>query len=132
MKQKNYCISVGINTPAKIELYKKYDKIKDLASFALQITERLTFLNVEDIIKITNSFKDFYFGEEIDSFLLLINIIIHLIEDKINDLQYYSYYKYLTILLRAKKAVFKTDTLRRKLLAYRTFYAIYEANKEKK
>lgn len=120
-------INSGINTPAKIDYYKKYQHIEALADFAKEIAEKITYISPDIILNTLGRFENRY--DEIDAFLLFLTMVINILESKIKTKSYYSYNKALPILLNGKKALVRQPTLKRKMLLYKIFYELYQIHK---
>lgn len=115
----------GFNTPAKVEMYKNYGEIESLLNFAVTIFNKLTYLTVDDIIVIVNSFETKY-ENVLDVSLLFLTMLINLIEYNLITDSYYSYYDILKILIEGKETLEKEPVLNRKFLLFKIFYKIYE------
>ena len=124
-------IDVGINSPAKIEYYKKYDKIEGISNFAQEIFNKLTYISIEDIVYIMKRFENRYGYEknDVDACLLFMIMLINLIEQNLKTKHYFSYQQHLNILTKSKNELIFQPTLKRKMLLYTTFYQIYLSNK---
>lgn len=122
----------GINTPAKVQIYKKYEPIEKLLNYVCDVFEHITYISPDYIISMLQMFEDRYDkvteGNEpkIDAVMLFLNMLINMIKYNIEDKQFYSYYKILDILLDAKKKLQNEHTLRRKMLLFTTFYKIQQ------
>ena len=136
----------GINSPAKLELYSRYESLESLLNYAYDIFTKLTYITPNTYVEMISRFEDRYkpiegesyvndYGEEVkeqlelDPCLLFYNILINLISTTINDNQYYSYKPILEILLKYKQKLLYEPTLRRKMLLFRTFYEIENVRK---
>lgn len=136
----------GINTPAKIDLYSKYEHLESLLDYAYDVFKKLTYITPNTYIEMLSRFEDRYKsistssytddgGNEIkeqldlDPCLLFYNMLIGLISNTITKDQYYSYKPILEILLKYKQKLLYEPTLRRKMLLFRTFYEIENARK---
>lgn len=126
----NNLYRVGINTPAKVELYKDCEYIGDLVSYACTIFEKITYISMDDIILMLSKFESRYENKDIDICLLFLNMLINLIEYHIKTKQLYEYYDILNILIDGKTQIIRESSLNRKLLIYRIFYAIYYINRK--
>ena len=122
-------IECGVNSPAKVEYYKKYDKIEGVSKFAIDIANKITYISPDNIIQIMQRFENRY--EDIDAYLLFIVMLINILENKIKSSGYYSYDKYIPILIEGKNALLRTPSLKRKMLIFNMFYRMYEVNKVK-
>lgn len=120
---RNRLYIAGFNTPAKVEMYKKYEHIESLLNYVFDIFDKLTFLSIDEIIFMIHRFETKY--DDIDACLLFLNMLINVIEYNINVKHFYSYYNILNILIKNKQNLIYEPTLNRKLLLYRTFYDIY-------
>ena len=120
-------IECGINTPAKVIYYKSYEPIVNLVEYAKEIAERISGITPDIAIWITTRFENRY--EEIDACLLFLTMLINILENKIKNKRYYSYSRILTILLNGKKELIRQPTLKRKMLLYKIFYEIYQADR---
>lgn len=114
----------GINTPAKLFLYKDVEDLKDLLELVNQIFTKLTYIGLNDIFKIIQMF-DYKYDKELDKCLLFLNMLISYIEFNLCIKQLYSYKSILAILMSAKYDLIKTPSLNRKMLLYDTFYQIF-------
>ena len=56
-------------------------------------------------------------------------MLINILENKVKNKRYYSYSRILTILLNGKKELIRQPTLKRKMLLYKIFYEIYQADR---
>lgn len=119
----NALIEAGINSPAKINYYKAYEPISRLIGYAYDVSERITCIYPDMIFEVMSKFENRY--DEIDSFLLFLNILINLIENKVVGKRYYPYDKILEILISGKQELVRQPTLKRKLLAYKIFYQLW-------
>ena len=61
--------------------------------------------------------------------ILFIVMLINVLENKIKTSGYYSYEKYIPILVEGKNALLRTPSLKRKMLVFNMFYKIYQTNK---
>lgn len=120
---------VGINSPAKVYFYKEYEKIEGIINFAKEVASRITALHPDFIIEMMGRFEDRY-DNKIDAYMLFLNILINILENKIIEQHYYSYMSILTVLLNGKRSLLKQPTLKRKMLLFKMFYTIYTINKE--
>lgn len=120
-------IASGINTPAKVEYYKKYDHLEALADFAKEMVDKITAITPDIILMTLHRFENKY--DEIDAYLLFITMMINIIENKLKTKQYYSYDKILPVLLEGKKALIRQPTLKRKMLFFKMFYELYQIGK---
>lgn len=116
--------NAGINTPAKVNFYKKYEHIQQLLDYAYEVFGKLTYLSPNTYIPMLKMFEDKYDNDKTDACLLFINMLINIIESNIKDKHYYSYKPMLSVLLNGKKALLREPTLRRKMLLFRMFYTI--------
>lgn len=136
----------GINTPAKIDLYSKYEHLESLLDYAYDVFKKLTYITPNTYVEMLSRFEDRYkltstssytddSGNEIkeqldlDPCLLFYNMLISLISNTIIKNQYYSYKPILEILLKYKQKLLYEPTLRRKMLLFRTFYEIENVRK---
>lgn len=122
---KDKLIVAGINTPARVNYYKKYENIQKLIEFAYDIFNKLTYMNPGIFIPMLARFEDRYDYDKIDAVMLFLQILINIVEYNVKEKHYYSYNNVLNILLDAKKSLEKEPTLKRKFLLYRVFYEIY-------
>ena len=122
-------IECGVNSPAKVEYYKKYDRIEGISKFAIEIANKITYISPDNIIQMMRRFENRY--EEIDAYLLFIVMLINVLENKIKTSGYYSYDKYIPILIEGKNALLRTPSLKRKMLVFNMFYRMYQVNKVK-
>ena len=120
-------LECGINSPAKVEYYKKYDKIEGISQFAIDIANKITYISPDIVIGMMRRFENRY--EDIDAYLLFIVMLINVLENKIKTSGYYSYEKYIPILVEGKNALLRTPSLKRKMLVFNMFYKIYQTNK---
>ena len=116
----------GINTPAKVEYYKKYEKLQNLLTYTLDVFNKITYITPNDFIAMLGNFENRYDADKTDACLLFINMLIKLTEHKIQTNHYYSYRYILDCLLDGKKQLLRENTLNRKLLIFRIFYNIYK------
>lgn len=114
----------GLNTPAKVELNRKYEALEPLLQYTQEIFNKITYLSIDDVIFMLNKFQSRY-NEGVDACLLFLNMLISIIETSILENQFYSYYDILHILLDSRRSLLKEPTLNRKFLLYRTSYKIY-------
>lgn len=119
--------AAGFNTPAKVQYYKKYEKIQGLLDFAYEVFQQITYLSPDHIISMLARFEAWYDKADIDAVLLFLSLLINIIEYNINTNHYYSYNSILKILLQGKKQLVREPTLNRKMLLFKIFYAIYES-----
>lgn len=124
----NKIIESGIDTPAKIEYYREYEKLEALIDFAYEIANKITFISPESIAVIMSRFENRY--DNVDIVLLFLNIVVHLIENKMKTDTKFSYKGIFEILLQGKKSLIRQPTLKRKMLLYKIFYQIYILDKE--
>lgn len=122
----NKLIICGLNSPAKIQYYKDYANLINLADFAFECVDKITFIKPDNIIEIICRFENRY--ETIDVVMLFLNMLINIIDYKIKNNNYYSYKYILEILIRGKKDLQREITLKRKMLLYNIFYEIYNTN----
>lgn len=127
--QKNLLFDAGINTPAKIQYYKKYEHINDLLNYAYDIFNCITYIDDSHIIPMLSMFEDRYDNDSIDACLLFLNMLINIIETNIKFKKYFSYHEILHILLDAKKSLVREPTLKRKMLLFKTFNKINRLNR---
>lgn len=126
----NELYMIGINTPAKIQYYMNYDKVPQLAMYASDVFSKITYLSSNTYIPMISKFEDRYIKEKgsnkptVDACMLFLDMLICLTENAVIYKQKYSYNQILTQLLNAKYALQKDDTLKRKMLLYKTFYNI--------
>lgn len=113
----------GINTPAKVEKYSKYDGLLSLTSYAYEIFRELTMISIDKCISLISAFDIRY--EKVDAAILFLTMLINIIEYNIQEKQQYSYYEILPILISAKESMERDLTLNRKLVLYRVFYRLY-------
>ena len=116
---------VGINTPAKIEYYKKYDQLNEVLNLAINTFEKITYITPDTIIPILKEFDDRYDKGIIDKCLLYLDMLISLIENYILNTPYNSYLPILNIIMEYKNKLIKENTLRRKMLIFSMLYEIY-------
>lgn len=114
----------GINTPAKVELYKDSDAIDDLIKYVDEIFNRLTTLYIDYVITISHKFEAKYDG--IDNAILFLTLLINLISYKIRyECNYrFDFLEELKILIEGKTMLVKDKTLNRRFMLYRIFYSI--------
>lgn len=119
--------NVGINTPAKIELYRNCSQLKDLLECVYNIFDRITYIDVNDYLPILKLFENRYDKDSVDLCMLFLNMLICLIEYKILEGNYqYSYYEILNIIINIKNQLQYEFTLNRKLLILKMFYRIQD------
>lgn len=118
-------IVAGINSPAKVNYYKKYEQIQQLIAYAYEIFSKITYINPSIFIPMLSRFEDRYTPDKIDAVALFLQILINIVQYNVKEKHYYSYNNVLNILLSSKKALEKEPTLKRKFLLFRTFYEIY-------
>lgn len=123
--EQNKLIVAGINTPAKINYYKKYEQIQQLIDYAYDIFSKITYMNPSIFIPMLSRFEDKYNYDKIDAASLFLQILINITEYNVKEKHYYSYNNVLNILLASKKSLEKDPTLKRKFLLFKTFYEIY-------
>lgn len=114
----------GINTPSKVEKYCKYEQLEQLLNFAYQVFNKITMLEDMDCISIMSSFQSKKEKDEIDTVLLFLSMLIHIIETNILNKQQYDFYKILNVLISAKESIEKDYTLNKKFILFRTFYTL--------
>ena len=122
----------GINSPAKVEYYQKYEKLEKISIYAHNIAEKITYINPNDILDIMTHFENKYDNSKIDACLLFLSMLINIIDLKIKDKYYYSFKNQLNCLIEGKRSLERQPTLKRKMLLYNIFYSIYMFNKENK
>ena len=120
-------ITCGINTPAKVEYYKEYEKLESLVAFTKQMVDKLTGMTPDIILMTMPRFENKYDG--IDAYLLFLTMMINIIEARIKVHPSYSYDKILLVLLEGKKALIRQPTLKRKMLFVKMFYEIHLISK---
>ena len=118
----------GINSPAKVLYYKKYDKIEPLVNYAHDLSEKITYITPEMIIELLRRFENRY--DEIDAVLLFLNMLIYILEYKIKYKRYYAYTNIIRILMNGKKTIIRQPTVKRKMVLYKIFYEVYISRKE--
>lgn len=122
MQKKLYI--AGINTPAKVEKYSKYEDILPLTTFAFETFGDLTAISIDKCISIISSFEIRY--EKTDACILFLTMLINIIEYNIQNKQRYAYYEILPVIMSAKESLERDSTLNRKFVLYRVFYRLYE------
>ena len=116
----------GINTPAKVAYYSKYENLEGLIAYTNDIFQKITYLNEVDCISMLSRFQDRYEPGTIDACLLFLMMLIKIIETHIEKTHYYSYQPILEILVSGKNALIAEPTLRRKMLLFRMFNKIMQ------
>lgn len=116
--------NAGFNTPSKILFYKSYEGLNGLLDFAYEIYGRITYIGIEDILKIMSMFEPRY--SDIDAVELFLSMLISIIEYNIREKLglRYSHFDILDFMLYARELLKKEPTLNRKMLLYRTFHNI--------
>lgn len=117
----------GINSPAKVDYYKDYEKLQGLVSYAEDVSRNITSITGAFCIEMLDRFANYYF-EGIDPCLLFLNIIINILETKLKKQAFYSYDKILITLIKGKRSLLKQPTLKRKMLLFDMFYTIHKLN----
>ena len=112
----------GIDTPTKFKYYSRYENIIDLLHFAEDVVERITCIDVDELVYIVGSFENKY--DDIDVCKLFLIFLIHILENKIYTKGYYSYYEILKIIIYYQELLNKEPTLNRRMLLYRLFYTL--------
>lgn len=125
MIQYEQLYKAGINTPAKIEYYKKYEQLNEVLNLANNIFEKITYITPELAIELLKDFDDKCEKDAIDKCLLFLSMLISLIENEITTKAYNSYLEILQIIITTKNKLIKEPTLRRKMLLFNMFYEIY-------
>lgn len=122
----------GINTPAKFVYYKDYDKLEQLLRYTYEIFSIITYISPATYIPMMRRFEDRYNKDEIDACMLFLEMLISLIEYNIKEKKLYSYMNILNELIKAKQALIREPTLKRKMLLFKTFYNIQIINGDMK
>lgn len=114
----------GFNTPTKALLYKDYDGVNDLLSYAYTIFGQLSTLRAENVIVISKKFSNKY--EELDHAILFLDMLINIINYKSKyELNYrYSFQNVLDNLIECKEGLLHDKTLNRSFMLYKAFYNI--------
>lgn len=121
----------GLNTPAKVQMYKDYEALTGLLNYTQEIFNHITYISKENIISMLGRFEDRYDRikdddgkARIDACMLFLDMLINTIQYNIHQKKLYSYFDILDILLNAKMQLQKEPTLRRKMLLFKTFAEI--------
>lgn len=121
--------NAGINTPAKIDFYKKYDHLDAILMYAYEIFDKITYLTPNTTISMLSRFEDRYDKDNIDACMLFLTLLINIIKYNIEQKHLYSYIDILSVLLKAKQDLSRETTLKRKMLLFKTFYTIEQINR---
>lgn len=125
---KNKLYYAGINTPAKVNFYKDYDKLETLLYFTYDIFDKITYISPATYIPLIKRFEDRYDKDTIDACMLFLDMLISIIEYNIKTKHRYSYINILNRLIQSKQDLTRETTLKRKMLLFKTFYDIQVLN----
>lgn len=118
----------GLNTPSKLFACKTYENIENLYKCALETFEKLTYLNYEDAVRISQMFENNVRDDGIDAVNIYITLLVGLIETNIMTIGNYSYDTALNILLSAKQELSYRNITNKKMFLYRALYLIAKDN----
>ena len=121
-----YC---GLNTPAKIFYNRDVENIQDIFNLVQKVFNKITYLDIDDIINILMKFDLKYDGNDIC--LLFINMLLNYIEYNMCLKQYFSYQNPIEVLLECKYDLLRTPSLNRRMLLFSAFYELYKLRENK-
>ena len=116
---------VGIDTPSKVLMYKDYKNIDDLLKYVLEIYNKLSYMGMDTVIDMISKFSSRY-GDGLDVCILFLDMLVNIINAKSKEYSgyKYSYQNVLDYIIDCRETLLRDNTLNRKMLLYKTFYAI--------
>lgn len=124
--------NAGINTPAKIIYYTKISQLGDLLDLTYKICDKITYLDILDILPIFNIVSTYYEKTQEDLCLLFLDMLINLIETKIRNNLKHSYLDILKIIVEIKNQLVAQSALNRRLLLIKMTYRLNQLQVEGK
>lgn len=118
----------GLNTPSKIFSCKGYENIENLYKCAVETFEKLTYINYEDAIRISQMFENGSREDGFNTVYIYLTLLTGLIEHNMFKLGNYSYGDILEILVNAKQEILQRNISNKKMFLYRALYLIARGN----
>lgn len=122
----------GINTPAKIIYYSTLNQFNDIIEITYKIADKITYLNILDILPLFNIINIQYDKTQEDICLLFLNILLNIIENKIKTNLHHSYFEILKIITSIKNQLVTIPTLNRHFLLIKMTYMLNQLQVEGK